>query len=68
MKATAAASSPGNLRTVDLDDAALAPFRAQIEGWLAQRKVEAVLVRPDRYVFGAGSADALARAWAEQSP
>ncbi len=64
----AAASSRGNVRSADLDDAALAPFREQLESWLTKHSSEAVLVRPDRYVFGAGSADALAQAWAEQSP
>ncbi|MDG2535175.1 bifunctional 3-(3-hydroxy-phenyl)propionate/3-hydroxycinnamic acid hydroxylase [Sphingomonas sp. HITSZ_GF] len=46
-----------------LDDVRLAPFRAAIEAWLFERGAEAVLVRPDRYVFGAGDADALAAAW-----
>jgi hypothetical protein len=31
-----------------------------IEQWLDQPKAEAVIVRPDRYVFGTGSAEALA--------
>jgi 3-(3-hydroxy-phenyl)propionate hydroxylase len=46
-----------------LDDAVLAPFRTRVEGWLDKRGVDAVLVRPDRYVFGTGDPDALIAAW-----
>ncbi|WGM40668.1 bifunctional 3-(3-hydroxy-phenyl)propionate/3-hydroxycinnamic acid hydroxylase [Caulobacter sp. NIBR1757] len=46
-----------------LDDPALAPFRAPLEGWLDRHGVEAVLVRPDRYIFGTGEAAALLAAW-----
>ncbi len=42
----------------------LAPFRAQLTAWLDERGVEAVLVRPDRYVFGTGDPAALEQAWA----
>lgn len=48
-----------------LDDAKLAPFRPALADWLDAQRAEAVLVRPDRYVFGPGVADDLARAWAE---
>lgn len=48
---------------VALDDPVLAPFRAALEGWLNARSAEAVLVRPDRYVFGTGGADSLRREW-----
>lgn len=51
------------LRTRHLREPALAPFRAEIARWLAAREAEAVLVRPDRYVFGAGAPRALANAW-----
>jgi 3-(3-hydroxy-phenyl)propionate hydroxylase len=47
-----------------LQDPALAPFRAQLIGWLDAHGAEAVLVRPDRYVFGTGEPAALAVAWA----
>jgi 3-(3-hydroxy-phenyl)propionate hydroxylase len=43
---------------------ALAPFRADLERWLDRHGAEAVLVRPDRYVFGSGEPRALAAAWA----
>jgi 3-(3-hydroxy-phenyl)propionate hydroxylase len=52
------------LQIVDLENSALKPFRAALEKWLANRGVEAVLVRPDRYVFGSGDAAALVSAWA----
>jgi 3-(3-hydroxy-phenyl)propionate hydroxylase len=44
-------------------DAVLAPFAGAVEKWLENHASAAVLVRPDRYVFGAGSAAALADRW-----
>jgi len=38
----------------------LAPFAAQLESWLDRHGAEAVLVRPDRYIFGVGDAQDLA--------
>ncbi len=52
-----------NLRVITLDDPELDPFKPELEAWLAKRGLDAVLVRPDRYVFGAGSPDLLAQAW-----
>ncbi|WP_066531531.1 bifunctional 3-(3-hydroxy-phenyl)propionate/3-hydroxycinnamic acid hydroxylase [Erythrobacter sp. CCH5-A1] len=52
---------------IDRRDAAtarLGPFGADITRWLASHGAEAVLVRPDRYVFGTGTAAALEKAWA----
>jgi 3-(3-hydroxy-phenyl)propionate hydroxylase len=43
-----------SLRAVSLADPLLAPFRDRLAAWLAERGVAGVLVRPDRYVFGAG--------------
>lgn len=43
----------------------LAPFRAAIGEWLAAHGTEAVLVRPDRHVFGTGQAGALRAAWSQ---
>ena len=54
----------GGLVSIALSDARLAPFRSTIEDWLADHGAEAVLVRPDRYVFGTGEARILADAWA----
>ena len=47
----------------DLAQPRLAPFAAALTGWLDQHRAEAVLVRPDRYVFGTGSAAGLTSAW-----
>src|SRR5271166_4246965 len=52
------------LRSIALDDSEIAPFKEQLETWLTKHLVEAVLVRPDRYVFGTGTAEALQEAWA----
>lgn len=46
-----------------LDEPRLAPFRAELGDWFDRYDAEAVLVRPDRYVFGTGSPEALAAAW-----
>ena len=51
-----------------IDDAELAPFRAQLYGWFDKHSVESVLVRPDRYVFGAGPASELVLAWSTHLP
>jgi 3-(3-hydroxy-phenyl)propionate hydroxylase len=58
-----ASSAASGLCWVSLGDPVLAPFRSRLDAWLAEHKAEAVLVRPDRYVFGAGDAEALQRAW-----
>ena len=47
----------------DLNEQRLAPFRAAIARWMDKTGASAVLVRPDRYVFGAGEARALVSAW-----
>jgi 3-(3-hydroxy-phenyl)propionate hydroxylase len=47
----------------DLASDELAPFRARLETWFAAHDAEAVLVRPDRYVFGVGAPGALLAAW-----
>ncbi len=49
----------------ELDDVRLAPFRAPLQAWLERQGAAAVLVRPDRYVFGTGEAVWLAAAYAE---
>lgn len=59
------AKPAGGVRLLAPDTDAVAPFRAALQGWLATQGVEAVLIRPDRYVFGAGDPDTLLTAWTE---
>ena len=47
----------------DLDAPRLAPFARQIGHWLDKHQAEAVLVRPDRHVFGTGAPEQLESAW-----
>jgi 3-(3-hydroxy-phenyl)propionate hydroxylase len=54
---------PG-VRAIDLTSPDLAPFAADLAAWLDRRGADAVLVRPDRYVFGSGGAADLVAAWA----
>jgi 3-(3-hydroxy-phenyl)propionate hydroxylase len=49
-----------------LEDEALTPFRDHLLAWLDERKADAVLVRPDRYVFGSGEPQGLVASWAQQ--
>jgi 3-(3-hydroxy-phenyl)propionate hydroxylase len=57
--------SPGSLKVFNADNARLAPFRSQIIAWLDHHQSEAVLIRPDRYVFGAGDATVIQQAWSQ---
>lgn len=59
------AAPPGGPRVLPLDAGVLAPFRAALESWLDRQGAEAVLVRPDRYVFGAGDPELLLKAWTQ---
>jgi 3-(3-hydroxy-phenyl)propionate hydroxylase len=56
---------PPGVRAISIDDAVLAPFAGAVGKWLEDHAAAAVLVRPDRYVFGAGAAAALADRWRE---
>jgi len=51
------------LECADLASDGMAPFRARIASWLDGHGAAAVLVRPDRYVFGTGEPGALVTAW-----
>ncbi|MBL6940285.1 MAG: bifunctional 3-(3-hydroxy-phenyl)propionate/3-hydroxycinnamic acid hydroxylase [Alphaproteobacteria bacterium] len=51
------------LKSIDLAEPRLAPFGSQLDTWLAKHNADAVLVRPDRYVFGTGAPESLMRAW-----
>lgn len=57
------ASSGSDVRLLDLDAGALQPFAEIITNWLDERGAEAVLIRPDRHVFGTGTADELLSWW-----
>ena len=63
------AASPGagtaEVSAIALRDPRAAPFREQLSGWLSSHAVEAVLVRPDRYIFGSGAPRALTAAWSK---
>ncbi|KQM20793.1 bifunctional 3-(3-hydroxy-phenyl)propionate/3-hydroxycinnamic acid hydroxylase MhpA [Novosphingobium sp. Leaf2] len=56
-------SSGPDVRLLDLDAAALAPFAEGIANWLDERGTPAVLIRPDRHVFGTGTAGDLLSEW-----
>lgn len=47
----------------DMANAALAPFAEPLRRWFDSHATEAVLIRPDRYVFGTGDVDQLRDAW-----
>ena len=51
------------IRREELDRAPLAPFSAGLVRWLDEAGTDAVLVRPDRFVFGTGKATELLAAW-----
>ncbi|MDP3737519.1 MAG: bifunctional 3-(3-hydroxy-phenyl)propionate/3-hydroxycinnamic acid hydroxylase [Hyphomonadaceae bacterium] len=63
---TAVATVAGGPRGFALADIRLDPYRDQLLRWLDKHAVEAVLVRPDRYIFGAGEPHKLLAAWATQ--
>ncbi len=58
----AVSAGPG-LRVLPLDDGIPGDFAQPLQAWLARRGARAVLVRPDRYVFGTGAPEALIAAW-----
>ncbi len=57
------APGPGHVRAVDLDHPRFARFAPALDAWLAEAGGAAVLLRPDRHVFGVGGAAALLEGW-----
>jgi 3-(3-hydroxy-phenyl)propionate hydroxylase len=51
------------VQTLSIDAPGLAKFTGPLSAWLADADVEAVLIRPDRHIFGSGEARALLKAW-----
>ena len=49
-----------------LQESRMAPFAAGLRAWLDHQSAEAVLVRPDRYVFGTGESGVLSAHWQAQ--
>jgi hypothetical protein len=54
------------LRVCDLNDAQMKPFAASVEAWLQTVGASAALIRPDRHVFGTGTANDLLSGWLER--
>ena len=54
---------PSSLRIVELTNPEIAPFQSDLDNWLETCDAAAVLVRPDRYVFGTGTSVQLAHAY-----
>lgn len=52
-----------SLRMVELTNPELAPFLSELNKWLDIYDTDAVLVRPDRYVFGTGTSGQLVHAY-----
>ena len=48
------ANVPKTVKAFDLSDEELAPYAAGVSNWLHEQGANAVLVRPDRHVFGCG--------------
>ena len=53
-------------QAVSLDDPRLAPFKPELSHWLDAHGADAVLVRPDRYIFGTGQAQHLSVRFIEE--
>jgi len=62
----ASAIATSLLSPYTLTDPLLKPFASTLKAWLDARGVDAVLIRPDRYIFGSGHALDLQRAFADR--
>ena len=56
-------ASEADVKPLSLEDAELAPFHRPLSAWLNEHDAEAVLVRPDRYVYGTGVGETLVATW-----
>lgn len=56
-------AEPWLITAASLDEPRLAPFREALAAWLEAHGVAAVLVRPDRHIFGSGAPERLTDAW-----
>jgi len=54
-----------NLQTFTLDSLEVRKFSEPLRAWLAAIGAEAVIIRPDRHVFGTGDANTLSQTWRE---
>lgn len=54
---------PADIIAVDLEGLQITRFANFLRAWLARHGAQAVLVRPDRYVFGCGDPNNLVAAW-----
>lgn len=61
-----AQGAEAGVRPVDPTADPARPFRDDLLDWLERHGVDAVLVRPDRYIFGAGDPDLLLSAWTQR--
>ncbi|MEH6567478.1 MAG: bifunctional 3-(3-hydroxy-phenyl)propionate/3-hydroxycinnamic acid hydroxylase [Halioglobus sp.] len=59
-------ASSSDVQWVSLLDEIMEPFAPALAGWLEENGCEAVLVRPDRYVFGTGTVIELLSAYNSQ--
>lgn len=63
---TAPTKHGAGLSEWNLDDPKLSSFKEPLNAWLVAHAADAVLVLPDRYVFGTGTAHNLQAAWARR--
>ena len=62
-KSSQVPSGLADVRSACTDEPMMRPFRSAIEKWFEKNDADAVLVRPDRYVFGAGDDKAISADW-----
>ena len=55
--------APTGVRIISIDSPELRPYASAVNSWLTAAHASAVLIRPDRHVFGTGRARDLLDAW-----